>query len=439
MKPQKREVSRFLNSLWPNGLPAGSWLTSAWKNADGQFHQRSWNNLDHAAIAITQRTYQSDTYISCGVPDFKPNDDRRALAHKVRYLPGFWLDIDFGTDGHGSGSYPPTIEQAYQLLAIAPIPTLVVESGHGLQVWWLFNEPYEITNDASRQRLVSTFASLHDTVLRAAKQNGWKIDSTHDLARLLRPVGTLNHKDPDDVRPVILAIDDGPRWWLEDIERELDSEELPKTVELIPPPVSKEKVESESSDIPWAGINSSPVGRSLLAGELLGYGSASERDAALAKVAVNSGASRDHVQALFRIRRTAAGENAAKAERDDYVDRTYEFVKSNNGELPLQPDDLLTDWYKEILPRLILSERQSVARVLVHMVQNARGVRFMGTRPGIEKGLACDPKTVSYAWKRLELLGFIKPINKNPYEGFAKGWIFLLPILTNNQGNRFPA
>ena len=66
------------------------------------------------------------------------------------------------------------------------------------------------------------------------------------------------------------------------------------------------------------------------------------------------------------------------------------------------------------------------------MVQNARGVRFLGTRSDIEKGLTCDPKTVSYAWKRLEVLGFTKPINKNPSEGIAKGWIFLLPILTNN-------
>jgi hypothetical protein len=431
MKPQKREVSRFLNSLWPDGLPAGSWLTSAWKNADGQFHQRSWNNLDHAAIAITQRTYQSDTYISCGMPDFKPDDDRRSPAYEVRYLPGFWLDVDFGTDGHGSDSYPPTIEQAYRLLAVVPKPTLIVESGHGLQVWWLFDEPYEITNDVSRQRFVSTFSSLHTRVSQAAQQKGWKIDSTHDLARLLRPAGTLNHKASDDVRPVILALDDGPRWSMEDIEKELNSEERPKTVELTPPTVSQEKVGSESSGIPWAGINSSAVGRSLLAGGLLDYDSASERDAAIGKVAVNNGATRDHVASLIRKRRVSADENPAKANRLNYVNKTFDFVQ-NDDELRTQPDEDLTDWFKNALPTVVSSERHSVAKVFTYMAGNARGATFLGTRRTIETELGYDPKTVSGAWKRMEELGFIKPINDHPSEGIAKRWVFLLPTLPDN-------
>jgi len=438
-KPQYKESKRFLNLLWSGGLPEGCWITVAWKVSAKDWQHRHYKTLDQAAIAFASKALRFDTYVSCGVPRFKPEGDRRARAAQVSDLPGFWLDIDFGTVGHKKNVYPPSIKHAYQLLGVAPRPTLVVESGHGLQAWWLFDDPYRITDDVSRERFVTTFTELHDKVALAAQSREWSLDSTHNLARVLRPAGTLNHKVAGDAKPVLLAIDDGPRWSLEDIEKEINSEDRTIAVELTQPIAREEKIDAESSGIPWAGINSSAVARSLLAGDLLEYDSASERDAALAKVAVNNGASRENVKSLIRLRRITAKENPAKAERDDYIDLTYKFALLSDGEFPTAPDVTLVEWSNRVLPDIVLSEKHSVSKVLTYMVRNARGVRFMGTRKDIELGLGCDSKTVTAAWKCLERLGFTKPVNDHPSEGIAKGCIFLLPTPSNNQGNRFLA
>ena len=58
-------------------------------------------------------------------------------------IPGLWLDLDYQSPGAHKTRHPlpPTKEAALSLLDVAPYkPSLIVHSGHGLQIYWLFKE-----------------------------------------------------------------------------------------------------------------------------------------------------------------------------------------------------------------------------------------------------------------------------------------------------------
>ena len=61
-------------------------------------------------------------------------------------IPGVWSDIDVfhpSEKVHKDKILPGTVEQAQEVMAKLPhSPTLIVDSGHGLQYWWLLEEPW---------------------------------------------------------------------------------------------------------------------------------------------------------------------------------------------------------------------------------------------------------------------------------------------------------
>lgn len=78
---------------------------------------------------------------------------------------------------------------------------LLVNSGNGLHAYWVFDK----TPAADDRKL------LAKALVEAAKTHGLKADyaCTIDTARVLRPVGTHNYKDPANPKPVTLLYDGG--------------------------------------------------------------------------------------------------------------------------------------------------------------------------------------------------------------------------------------
>jgi energy-coupling factor transporter ATP-binding protein EcfA2 len=104
----------------------------------------------------------------------------------------------------------------------------VIGSGHGFQVWWLFREPWILESVEERERAAALLRRFQATMRAHAAIRGWVIDSTYDLARVLRPPGTINRKpgllpipvtleriepdrryDPIDFEPYLIAEDNG--------------------------------------------------------------------------------------------------------------------------------------------------------------------------------------------------------------------------------------
>lgn len=167
-------------------------------------------NLDEAAEFAASRT--GDTYFGVGLSpeDFGPSN--RCEADKTAGIVGLWADIDIKGDAHKAKGLPETFEDAFALTQslyhptdnLRPVcPTFCVDSGHGLQVYWLFNEPWIFANDAERQEARQLIERFQGALRQNAEAKKWKLDSTHDLARVLRMPGTINCKR-DPVRVYLL-------------------------------------------------------------------------------------------------------------------------------------------------------------------------------------------------------------------------------------------
>lgn len=80
----------------------------------------------------------SDIYTGVGLaaPGIDLKATERVLAENVIAIPALWAEVDIKGPAHQKQNLPVTYEAAYALLDQMPLmPTIVVNSGHGLQAW----------------------------------------------------------------------------------------------------------------------------------------------------------------------------------------------------------------------------------------------------------------------------------------------------------------
>lgn len=162
-----------------------------------------WDRAEELAEALAQN---DDVYFGVALQDreaaTKDNPSSRGSAETATALPGLFMDIDVGTEGHSGKKYPPTKEAAIDLLRGFPIlPTLIVHTGGGLHAYWLFKEPWVFETPEERQTAKELSRRFQQTFIVHAGKKGFTLDNTSDLARLLRVPGTFNHKT-ETPRPV---------------------------------------------------------------------------------------------------------------------------------------------------------------------------------------------------------------------------------------------
>jgi hypothetical protein len=158
-----------------------------------------------------------DAYLGVGLSpqDFGPHN--RCSADAIAGVSGLWIDLDVRGETHKKSNMPPTLDAARELArAVGLLPTEEIHSGHGLQAWWLFDRPWIFRDGADRQRAADLVRRFQDLLRAQAKSKGWEVDSTHDLARILRLAGTFNCKiaPPVPVRQLTMG---GPRYEMGDL------------------------------------------------------------------------------------------------------------------------------------------------------------------------------------------------------------------------------
>jgi len=89
-------------------------------------------------------------------------------------------------------------------------PTIIVHSGHGWHAYWLFKELWTFADAAERVRAAWLVEQWQAFLRSKARVLGWTVDSTHDLARILRLPGSYNHKEQPAAAVSVLRWD-GPR------------------------------------------------------------------------------------------------------------------------------------------------------------------------------------------------------------------------------------
>lgn len=128
---------------------------------------------------------RTDAGANCyfAVADFKDHAGKRKQAN-VAAVKAFWLDIDCKNDGYASKD-----EAAQALVEFceswAPAPSAVVDSGGGLQVFWIL--PEAIAPDVWQHAAKRLRKACVEAALRADHSR------TTDYSSLMRVPGTFNH------------------------------------------------------------------------------------------------------------------------------------------------------------------------------------------------------------------------------------------------------
>ncbi|NLT50017.1 MAG: hypothetical protein GXX85_03770 [Ignavibacteria bacterium] len=136
------------------------------------------------------------------------NDKSSGKKENCNYLSAIFIDIDCGTDGHKKASWFKTKEDALAHLKRLNLEeSIVVDSGHGLHVYWLLEKPLELTteNIQKAETLMKKIASVCGG------------DTAYDVSRLLRLPGTVNIKDGKSVECKILYQNYEQKYDFEDL------------------------------------------------------------------------------------------------------------------------------------------------------------------------------------------------------------------------------
>lgn len=203
----------YLDALFGNAGAGEFFLV--WTLPD---RRSAWfSDVDSACLALASSQYENkDIYAGMCTSPADMGAARRCDAANVASMGCLWADIDIGTAGHKKENYPGTIEEALEALNPYPKPSMVVSTGHGIHVYWLFRERFVTTRPVDNEAASEMAERWQRWLLRGMQARGWTLDMTWDLARILRISGTTNCKDKEHLLPVVFAENNKKQYdWME--------------------------------------------------------------------------------------------------------------------------------------------------------------------------------------------------------------------------------
>lgn len=208
------DANIFLHALW-DSRPQGT-AFQLWRKSDSK--NFTFENVDAGEGWINVNGPICDVYMAAGLSaKTGPPSKQRASARAVVGIPGAWADIDVVGGPAQKTGVASSVDEAISLASHYCVPTILVNSGYGIQAWWLFEEVWPFYTEEDRDRAAKVVAGFQGALRAEAKKRGYTIDSTFDLARLMRVPGSFNHKGSPETS-VELLDDGGPRYQVTALE-----------------------------------------------------------------------------------------------------------------------------------------------------------------------------------------------------------------------------
>lgn len=186
-------MSDFLRDLW-RFKPEDSWIL-LWSLKSGR--SEFYSNVEPAVEASQRLARQGDVYVGAGLRAQSLPPGSRGGTTDVSGIAALWLDVDVVDPVHQKiNLFPSKDEAEHFVLQVTPLtPSYVIDTGHGLQMWWLFAEPWMFADDAERRSAIDLSRRWSNTFRFQAHERHLDIDAVHDLSRVLRIPDTYNYKD----------------------------------------------------------------------------------------------------------------------------------------------------------------------------------------------------------------------------------------------------
>lgn len=177
-------------------------------------------SIEAAARFAASTPTTTNVYVGCGWREKPLGAHARGARANVAGIPALWVDLDVAGDGHSAKKYPPSFEDARALVRALPIPpSITVNSGGGLHLWWRLREPWAFETEGERADAEDLVRRWEMTVQQHAAERGYVLDSVHDLSRVLRIPGTWRSKQNDPTpRYVDIEADNGAAYLRDDFE-----------------------------------------------------------------------------------------------------------------------------------------------------------------------------------------------------------------------------
>jgi hypothetical protein len=319
--------TRFLRALFSESdtilyRPIETWVEADKKRSrvdyQNTYYRRAVPSLLHLTVAKYLNLAEKERLnIFFGVCPRVGDKGRYDLAWQIRTVRSLWTDID-----HVS------VEESLERVTKAglPSPSIVVNSGNGVHLYWLLDEPYLIDDAGDPPPVETEWTQLangrkqsrkyivedgervyldlqrHNSRLSAKAKHvqdvlsgiaqALKGDHTTDLARLLRIPGTWNRKDQRNgrvpVESVLVKCDPSRRYSLaifEALKTESPSSEREKQIAAMPLPQTKTVSPSRADKL----------GELIAASSIAPSGHRSEADFAVCCYAIRNGIAKEEV------------------------------------------------------------------------------------------------------------------------------------------------
>lgn len=198
-------------------IPSQMFLQALWSAFQGTGYINLWTaparrtypfalaeGLDAVEAKVQDLTQQGQhVYVQIGLQATNVGSYSRGKEATTVAIPGLWYDTDIAGPGHKQPNLPQDLAAARDLIFSLPLPpTMIVHSGGGVYPLWLFKTPWELADDADREKAKALSVRLQAFINAEGRKRGYTLDSTANLDRLLRIPGSLNVKDPANPRPV---------------------------------------------------------------------------------------------------------------------------------------------------------------------------------------------------------------------------------------------
>ena len=222
---------QFFNELWGEEPPGNFYLFTL-PNA-----RTFWpENIAVAARMVPELAEQFNVYtgVSLGDNNVPRTAKTRVKNNNANALAGLWIDIDIADPSHKKPNLPPDLDVIFDLLDEFVPPTIVIDSGHGIHCWWLFERPQLLQNDTERETFARLAQWWQGQIRSKFVEFGFDVDATHDFSRVLRVPGTWNHNGATTL-PVETIREDGPRQSVTDWLKLKEADDAKRRSETAPP------------------------------------------------------------------------------------------------------------------------------------------------------------------------------------------------------------
>jgi hypothetical protein len=309
----ERDAGVFLETLYGIGPDDGLLIAiSTFKPFRQEF-------CPDVGAALTHVVGHADIYSRITLLAERPRG--RGLESDSAALPGVWCEFDVKGSPNGRGGVHDdgfgSVEQAADLADRVLTPTMLVRSGYGLHAYWLFYELLRLESDRARTEAKALVQAWQAQLRRLATAEFGvsKLDSTHDLSRVFRPVGSFNSKG-NVPELVTLEAHSGARYSLDELSAHIEQVD-PQDEDLHRQNHGARRPQLEILErLPKLGRIARHEGKSP------GDGTGHAWDHYLACEGIRCGLSDLELEDLIVDSRRRFGDPQGKAERPDYVANT---------------------------------------------------------------------------------------------------------------------